>query len=455
MQYNKVHIIGIGGISMSGIAKILLKKNIKVSGSDIEDSKILDDLRDLGAEIFIGHEDSNIKDVDVVVYTNAVNEDNVELQTARSNNLKILKRAQFIAELFKDKKTIAVTGTHGKTTTTSMLTSIFVNTNLDPTVMIGGNLDIIDGNIKTGQGEYFITEADESDGSLTYFDPRYAVITNIEWDHFNYYKNKNDLLKKFKEFIDNISPQGALVLGGKILEEYPKLRDINKNIYTYGFEDEYFTAKNIHLRSFKSNFDLFIEGIKVQRITLNVPGRHNVLNALAAYAISYLNDIKPEVILEGLEKYKGVKRRFEKKGYYNRALIIDDYAHHPTEIISTIETARRVGCQKLYVVFQPHRYSRTKNLLKEFSESFDDVDVLILTDIYSASEKPIEGIDSERLYKLIKKHKNNNNLEIDLKYISKFDKISKYLSKNLLPGDLLITIGAGDVYQIGEKLVGE
>ncbi len=455
MNFTKVHIIGIGGISMSGIAKILLKRSCQVSGSDIKENEQVKLLKDLGADVYIGHQANNIKQVDAVVYTNAVDEDNIELVTAREKGIKIFKRAEFIAELFKDKDTIAITGTHGKTTTTSMLATIFVNATREPSVMVGGNLDLIDGNIKSGKGKYFITESDESDGSLTFFDPYYAVLTNIEWDHFNYYKSKKDLIKKFQEFINKIPKRGSLLLWGEILSDYPNLLPNDIEFFTFGFKDENYQARDINLDKFKSSFKLYKDDEYIDRIELNVPGRHNILNALAAFGVSDQAGLNKDEIIKGLKHYKGVKRRFEKKGVYQGALVVDDYAHHPTEIINTIETAKGTDPAKLYVVFQPHRYSRTQNLMEEFSRSFDNVDQLILTDIYSASEEPIEGVSSKKLFKLIKKHKKENSLDIKLNYLSEFNEIISYLKNNLSKDDLLITIGAGNVHEIGEALVGE
>lgn len=455
MKWTNVHIIGIGGISMSGIAKMLLNRETIVTGSDIKENAQIKELKKRGVKIYIGHQKSNIDNPQAVVYTNAINKDNIELQTARNKKIKIYKRAEFIAELFKNKKTIAITGTHGKTTTTSMLSSIFINAGRDPSVMIGGNLDILDGNIKDGTGSYFITEADESDGSLTFFDPKYAVITNIELDHFDYYKNEEELINKFKEFAQKIPDDGGLVIGSKALKNYPELKDLTKKYYKYGLTDQYFTAHQIDLKSFYSSFELFIKGEKIDTIKLKVPGLHNVLNALAAYTISYLVGLDSQNIKKGLSAYQGVKRRFEKKGTFKGALVIDDYAHHPTEIISTLQTAVRFKKRNLYIIFQPHRYSRTKNLLKEFSESFDRADELILTDIYAASEKPIREVSSEKLYKLIEKRKIKNNLNLKIKLISDFTKIKNYLTKQLREDDMLITMGAGDVYKIGEDILGD
>lgn len=454
MNFQSVHIIGIGGISMSGIAKILINRGYKVTGSDIKRNDQTELLKKRGADIYIGHQASNIKNPEAVVYTNAVEKDNVELLAAQTKDIKIFKRAEFLSELFKDKETIAVSGTHGKTTTTSMLATIFVNANNDPSVMIGGNLDLIGGNIKNGDGNIFITEADESDGSLIYFDPKYAVLTNIEWDHFNYYKNIDEVINKFTEFIDKIPSDGALILWENILQEFHQFKKYKDIIYSFGFENADYTARNIEMKSYTSYFEIFKNNKKIASINLNVPGRHNILNALAAFAVSKKAGLQTKEIIDGIKKYKGVKRRFEKKGQFNKALIVDDYAHHPTEIINTIKTAKKTDHNKLYVVFQPHRYSRTKNLMKEFSESFDEVDELILTDIYSASEKPIHGVSSKKLYELIKKHKKKNNLNFTVNYIREFVDIKKHLIKHLQSNDLLLTVGAGNVYEIGEDLVG-
>jgi len=454
LKFNKVHILGIGGISMSGIAKILLKRGYQVSGSDIKKNEQTKILSKMGAKVFIGHNANNIDDAEVIVYTNAIRSNNIELKEARKKDLDIYKRAQFLSELYNDKDTLAITGTHGKTTTTSMLTSIFVSRNLDPSVMIGGNLDLIGGNIKDGNGKYFITEADESDGSFTFFNPKYAVVTNIEWDHFDYYKSEDELINKFIEFIEKIPDDGGLIIYGDSLKKYPQIKNHCKNIITYGFNDEDIVAKNIDNNQFTTEFDIYINQKYIFKVNINVPGNHNVLNSLASFALSYQLKLDLEEIKIGLNEYVGVKRRFDKKGYYNNAIIIDDYAHHPTEIINTIKTAKNLKHNKLFVVFQPHRFSRTKNLMNEFSVSFNEVDQLILTDIYAASEEPIPEVNSKKLYNLLKQN-NKNNSDFNIQYIQNFNDIVRFLKKELNPNDILLTIGAGNIYEIGEKLVGE
>jgi len=454
LKFNKVHILGIGGISMSGIAKILLKRGYQVSGSDIKKNEQTKILSKMGAKVFIGHNANNIDDAEVIVYTNAIRSNNIELKEARKKDLDIYKRAQFLSELYNDKDTLAITGTHGKTTTTSMLTSIFVSRNLDPSVMIGGNLDLIGGNIKDGNGKYFITEADESDGSFTFFNPKYAVVTNIEWDHFDYYKSEDELINKFIEFIEKIPDDGGLIIYGDSLKKYPQIKNHCKNIITYGFNDEDIVAKNIDNNQFTTEFDIYINQKYIFKVNINVPGNHNVLNSLASFALSYQLKLDLEEIKSGLNAYVGVKRRFDKKGYYNKAIIIDDYAHHPTEIINTIKTAKNLKHNKLFVVFQPHRFSRTKNLMDEFSVSFNEVDQLILTDIYAASEEPIPEVNSKKLYNLVKQN-NKNNSDFNVQYIQNFNDILSFLKKELNPDDILLTIGAGNIYEIGEKLVGE
>jgi len=454
LKFNKVHILGIGGISMSGIAKILLKRGYQVSGSDIKKNEQTKILSKMGAKVFIGHNANNIDDAEVIVYTNAIRSNNIELKEARKKDLDIYKRAQFLSELYNDKDTLAITGTHGKTTTTSMLTSIFVSRNLDPSVMIGGNLDLIGGNIKDGNGKYFITEADESDGSFTFFNPKYAVVTNIEWDHFDYYKSEDELINKFIEFIEKIPDDGGLIIYGDSLKKYPQIKNHCKNIITYGFNDEDIVAKNIDNNQFTTEFDIYINQKYIFKVNINVPGNHNVLNSLASFALSYQLKLDLEEIKSGLNAYVGVKRRFDKKGYYNKAIIIDDYAHHPTEIINTIKTAKNLKHNKLFVVFQPHRFSRTKNLMDEFSVSFNEVDQLILTDIYAASEELIPEVNSKKLYNLVKQN-NKNNSDFNVQYIQNFNDILSFLKKELNPDDILLTIGAGNIYEIGEKLVGE
>ena len=439
---------------MSGIAKILLNRNYKVSGSDIKENEQAKILSSMGAKVFIGHKASNIDNADIVVYTNAIDSNNVELKEAKKNGIEIYKRAQFLSKLFDDKDTIAITGTHGKTTTTSMLTSIFVSKDIDPSVMIGGNLDLIGGNIRSGSGKYFITEADESDGSFTFFNPKYAVITNIEWDHFDYYKSEQELIDKFIEFIEKIPDDGGLIICGDTLKQYTQIKNHCKNIITYGFNDEDIVAKDIKDKEFITEFDVYINQEYVDKFKINVPGDHNVLNALASIALSYLLELDLNDIKSGLSKYIGVKRRFDKKGFYNNAIVIDDYAHHPTEIINTIKTAKKLKHNRLFVVFQPHRFSRTKNLMNEFSKCFNEVDELILTDIYAASEKPIPEVNSKILYDLIKQNNFNNN-NFKAHYIKDFNDILKLLKNELKPNDIVITIGAGNVYEIGEKLVGE
>ena len=439
---------------MSGIAKILLKRGYQVSGSDIKKNEQTKILSKMGAKVFIGHNANNIDDAEVIVYTNAIRSNNIELKEARKKDLDIYKRAQFLSELYNDKDTLAITGTHGKTTTTSMLTSIFVSRNLDPSVMIGGNLDLIGGNIKDGNGKYFITEADESDGSFTFFNPKYAVVTNIEWDHFDYYKSEDELINKFIEFIEKIPDDGGLIIYGDSLKKYPQIKNHCKNIITYGFNDEDIVAKNIDNNQFTTEFDIYINQEYIFKVNINVPGNHNVLNSLASFALSYQLKLDLEEIKSGLNAYVGVKRRFDKKGYYNKAIIIDDYAHHPTEIINTIKTAKNLKHNKLFVVFQPHRFSRTKNLMDEFSVSFNEVDQLILTDIYAASEEPIPEVNSKKLYNLVKQN-NKNNSDFNVQYIQNFNDILSFLKKELNPDDILLTIGAGNIYEIGEKLVGE
>ncbi|MCF8008348.1 MAG: UDP-N-acetylmuramate--L-alanine ligase [Halanaerobiales bacterium] len=453
MNFREVHIVGIGGISMSGIAKILLNRNIKVTGSDLKMNDQIEALIKQGVKINIGHREKNINKPDAVVFTSAVSKENVEILKAKRNNIRLYKRAEFIAKLFKDKKTLAVAGTHGKTTTTSMLASVLINSKVDPAIMVGGNLNLIGGNVKEGKGDYFITEADESDGSFVYFNPTHEIITNIEWDHFDYYKNEDELINKFDDFINKLPEKGKLIIYGPALKNNLKSFKKVDHIYTYGLQNEDFFARDITYDKFSSKFDLYYKNDKLGNVKIDVPGEHNILNAVAVIALCYVIGFDFDDIKDGLLSYKGVKRRFEKKGKYNQALIIDDYAHHPTEIINTLITAKRLKHNRLFVVFQPHRYSRTASLIDEFSQSFDLVDNLIITDIYSASEKNLVKISSKDLVKLINKRKNKTNKEQTVNYIKSFDLVINFLEQNLKEDDILITVGAGDVYKIGERLL--
>ncbi|MGM0436873.1 MAG: UDP-N-acetylmuramate--L-alanine ligase [Bacillota bacterium] len=455
MAEKHIHLIGIGGISMSGIAKLLLINDYKVSGSDIKYSKVIERLKKNGAKISIGHDSNNIKrwgKPDSVVISSAIGNDNPELKMAKKFGINILKRAEMIAKLMNDKKTIAVSGTHGKTTTTGLIASLLQNNkNFDPTIMLGGNLDILDGNIHVGKGEYFITEADESDGSLLYFDPYLTVVTNIELEHLDYYTNEKKLLDTFNKFILKTDKRGKAIVCAED-KTINKLVDLNNNdILTYGFKNGKIQAKNIKSLPFGSLFDVEFNNKKIGEINLQIPGSYNILNSLAAISVGLYLGMSFTAIKKGIEKFSGVKRRFEKKGLIDDVLVIDDYAHHPTEIKETLKAATNTGFNRVIAVFQPHRYSRTKYLFEEFCNSFSNADRLIITDIYSANEKVENEEDKLLAEKMADKCSRIYDYEVS--YIEKLKEIPDFLNSIIKSRDIVITIGAGDIYKSGEKLI--
>ncbi|WP_341876229.1 UDP-N-acetylmuramate--L-alanine ligase [Defluviitalea saccharophila] len=449
----KIHFIGIGGISMSGLAEILVKKGFKVSGSDMKNSKITRHLEQLGVDFHLGHLPSNIKeDLDLVVYTAAVKEDNPELMEARKKNIPTMDRAEFLGQIMKNYPyAIAVSGTHGKTTTTSMLSHILLETKKDPTISVGGILDAIGGNIRTGHSDYFITEACEYCDSFLKFYPYIGIILNIEEDHLDYFKDIHHIMKSFTAFAKRIPREGALVINGDIENIHAILDEVNCRVITFGTDASrvMWTAANISYNEKAcGSFDLFYQGKNMGRISLSVPGIHNIYNALAACACAHALDISVEDMANGLKKFVGTHQRFEIKGDLKGITVVDDYAHHPTEIKATLAVANRYPHNRLWCVFQPHTYSRTKAFLKEFAEALTAADHIILTDIYAAREKDLGEVHSKDLQREIEK------LGKKAYYFSDFESIENFLLQNCIPGDLLITMGAGDVNTIGEDLLG-
>ncbi|MFW5985840.1 MAG: UDP-N-acetylmuramate--L-alanine ligase [Halanaerobiales bacterium] len=444
----KIHLIGIGGISMSGIAKLLLEKGYQVSGSDIKESHLIEELKELGAEISIGHAEDNIRGADEIVVSSAIPEDNPEYLQARQDKIPIYKRAKMLARLMEGKKGIAISGTHGKTTTTSMLATIMDKNGLSPAIMLGGEMAGIGGNVKSGSGEYFVTEADESDGSFLYFDPMVVVVTNIELDHVDYFDSRQKLLKTFLKFMNNIPANGRAVYWA----EDPNIKKIrnetNVNSLTYGFQQGDIRASDIEILPFGSYFNVRYHKNNLGKIKLQIPGRHNILNALAAIAVSMYLGLSFTGISNALTSFSGPRRRFEKKGLIGDILVVDDYAHHPTEIKATLQAAKNTGYERIITVFQPHRYTRTKHLLSELAASFDLTDHLIVTDIYGAGEKPLPDVSSRQLVDLmIKEH------DLNVVYIPELDDTVPYLQKLINPRDLIITMGAGNVFRAGEILL--
>ncbi len=387
------HFIGIGGIGMGGLALLMLAKGYKVSGSDLKENQLTHQLKEQGATVFIGHDAEYIKGADFIVYSSAINASNPEFLAARTQNRPLLKRAQLLAQLMQGYTAITVAGAHGKTTTTSMISNLLVKAGLEPTSAVGGIVHSTSTNAWLGKGKYFVSEVDESDVSFLCFTPMYSVITNIDFEHLDYYSNWDNITKAYASFIAKTAPEGMIfAFGGdhRLIE----LLKASKRLYkTYGFmPDHDFYAQNVSFENFSSTFDCFAGTKNLGQITLNVPGRHNVLNALACVAVGVSLGIDFETIRTNLSEYRSVKRRFQLMGRVNNITVIDDYAHHPTEIQATLEAASAVPKKRLVVVFQPHRYSRLKHLFDDFAKSLTIADYKIITDFYASIESSKEGL---------------------------------------------------------------
>lgn len=442
----KIHFIGIGGVSMSGLAEVLLERGFKVSGSDMNDSPVLNKLRKNGAEIYIGHNKNNLKNVDLVVYTAAIPKNNPELTYAKEAQISLMTRAEFLGALMKGHKyNVAISGTHGKTTTTSMISYIALTEKVDPTILVGGNLDIIHGNVRVGKSDYFITEACEYKASFLQFYPYIGVILNVDADHLDFYKTIDNVEKAFSKFANLIPENGFLIANADDERTARVASNVKCTVVYFGINKGDIKAKNITFNDHGfASFDVYNNDKLLFHINLNVPGKHNVLNALAAIAASLKLNISSKAIVTGIESFKGAHRRFEVKGVKDGITVIDDYAHHPTEVKATLEAAKNYPHKKIYCVFQPHTYSRTLNLFNEFANAFYNVDELVLADIYAAREKDTGVVSSAKLSDAI----NKNNVKCS--NIHNFDDIVKYLKSKLQKGDLLLTVGAGDVFKVGE-----
>jgi len=448
----KVFFCGIGGISMSGFAEMLKDKGFEVLGSDRSQSSITKHLESIGIKVLIGQKAENVtNDIDLFVNTAAVKSDNPEMIKAHELGIKVIERSELLGDIMKNfKYSIGIAGTHGKTTTTSMLSHIFIAAQKDPTISLGGMLDLIGGNMRCGNGEYFIAEACEYCDSFLQFYPTTAVILNIEADHLDYFKDINAIRKSFIKYAKHVPKEGNLIINADIdnLEEITSQMECKVITYSVDNKKADWTADNISYdENGKGRFDIIHSGEKLGRICLNVGGVHNISNSLAAVAAAYSNGLNMEIIIKGLESFGGTHRRFEYKGKLNGVCIVDDYAHHPTEIKATLNLAKANKHNKLWCIFQPHTYTRTKELLQEFSECFDEADNIIIADIYAAREKNTVGIYPQDLVEKIKKRGKN------AMYLGGFEQIEKYIIENAVDGDLLITMGAGDVYLIGEALL--
>lgn len=447
----KIHFVGIGGIGMSGIAEVLLNLGYKVSGSDLRESDTTERLRSLGGEISIGHASENLTNVDVVVTSTAVQADNPEVIEARHRMVPVIPRAEMLAELMRMKHGIAIAGTHGKTTTTSMVATILTHAGIDPTIVIGGKLNTLGSNAKLGQGKFLVAEADESDGSFLSLSPTIAVVTNIDADHLDYYTGGLEQIKDtFVSFINKVPFYGLTVLcqeDRNINEIIPRIK---KRFMTYGLSSQAdLRATHVKLDGFNTTFTAHYKGYRLGDISFSMPGAHNVLNALACTAVALELNVPFDKIQEGFAQFGGVGRRFSVKGEKNGIMVVDDYGHHPVEIRATLSAARDGWPERrLVVAFQPHRYSRTKELFNEFVTCFYDADILVLTDIYAASEQPISGVSSEHLAEETRRHGQR-----DVTYIADRKALPDYLAGIVKDGDIVITLGAGNIWQAGEELV--
>lgn len=448
-----IHFIGIGGISMSGLAEILMGEDFIVSGSDALASPLTKSLEAKGARIFYGQRASNITDdTEVVVYTAAIHPDNPEFIRAKEKNLPMLTRAELLGQIMRNYETpIAVSGTHGKTTTTSMISHILLEGECDPTISVGGILPAIGGNIRVGESETFITEACEYTNSFLSFFPKISIILNIDADHLDFFKDLADIRRSFRRFAELLPCDGTLIINADTPEYEEITHDLPCRVITYGLEhDADYQAKDITFDKYgHASFTVYKNGRKTGSYYLKVPGMHNVSNALASIALGHLLGLSREVIVKGLGSFTGTDRRFQYKGEVAGVTVIDDYAHHPTEIEATLCAAANYPHQKIWCVFQPHTYTRTKALLPEFARALTLAHHVVLADIYAAREQNTIGISSEDLQKCIQE------LGTPCEYFPTFDEIENFLLENCSKGDLLITMGAGDVVNIGEHLLGK
>lgn len=452
LSKQRIHFIGIGGAGMSGIAKVLLELGYCISGSDLNESETTKRLQNMGATIYFGHHSENISsEIDAVVVSTAIPKYNAEVVKAQELGIRIVKRAEMLAVLMNRQKGIAVAGAHGKTTTSSMISLMLEKNGFDPTVVVGGEINDIGGNAKLGQGEYLVAEADESDGSFLCLSPFISVVTNIEDDHLDYYKTRENIEKAFQEFIAKTNSQGfsLLCLDDPILRRLTSFWKDKQKIITYGFsEDADFKARDLHLGGLTTGATIVRGNEVLGTLRLSVPGKHNLLNALAAVSVGISCGLSFTEIAQALKQFRGVQRRFQKIGDIQGALVFDDYAHHPTELKATLAAAKTLNPKRIIAVFQPHRYSRTYFLAHEFGSAFLDADFLIVNEIYAAGEKPIHGVNANLIVKEVR-----NQTQQHVEYIQEKDDIVKRLLEVIKPGDLVITLGAGNIWTIGFDLV--
>ena len=451
MKFRKIkhiHFVGIGGIGMSGIAELLLNLGFDISGSDISNNENVERLKILGVIIFHGHNPENIKGCDVLVYSSAVSLNNSEIIRAKQMGLPVIKRAEMLGELINLKETsIAISGTHGKTTTSSMIGSMLTYAGKEPTLVVGGLVQNLNSNSKLGEGQIIVVEADEFDRSFLSLKPTIAIVNNIELEHTDCYKDLNDLENSFLQFCQSIPFYGSVLVNIDSFSIKNILHKIERPVTTYGMSrDAAFRAKELEFKENKSTYSLFRAEENLGKIHLNVPGEHNVMNSLGAVALGFELGLSFNSIKNGLLDYKGVRRRFDIKGSHNDVMVVDDYAHHPTEVFTTIEAAKKGWDRKLIVVFQPHLYTRTKEFYKEFAKSLEKADFIIITSIYPSREKPIPGITSKLISDYIDKTKKDV-----LFNVNEVDQAITILNEIAKPGSMILTLGAGDIWRFSDR----
>jgi len=447
-KHKSIFFVGIGGAGMSALAKVLLERGYDIGGSDIKASRNTERLRLIGVDIMIGHNRDNIKGYDLVVFSSAIPQNNPEMSEAKESGIRTIRRGELLSWIVNDAYGISVAGTHGKTTTTSMISLMAELCGLSPTFIIGGELNDVGGNAKNGSSNIVICEADESDRSMGLLKPRISVVTNIEEDHLDNFSGIEDIKNLFCNYLDKLNEADHAVLYGddEILREMNS--GLSTNVHLYGLSEENrAVARDIKLAGMGSSYIFSWDGKDICEVTLRVPGIHNILNSLAAMSVANLLGLDLEKAADSLKNFSGAQRRFEIKGENNGVLVVDDYAHHPTEVKATLAAAKNHDSRRVIAVFQPHRYSRVQALYRQFADVFRDADFVIITDIYSAGEKPIPGVNSKLIVDTIL----TSNSRTDLAYLPKLKNIKNYLKAYLEPGDMLLTMGAGDIWQVGEE----
>ena len=448
-RVRSIHFVGIGGIGMSGIAEVLLAHGYDVTGSDLRESETAARLRQLGAAVHIGHRAENVSGADVLVFSSAVKRDNPELVSARERAIPVIPRAEMLAELMRLKDGIAIAGSHGKTTTTSLVATVLRDAGLDPTVIIGGKLNALGTNAARGAGSLLVTEADESDGSFLHLSPTIAVITNIDAEHLDYYGDHDEVKQAFVRFANRVPFYGLVVA----CLDHPHVQDvlprIDKRVASYGFaaHAEY-RAKNPTANGLQTSFEVVRRGVSLGQFEVRMPGNHNVLNALATIAVADEVGVALTQVKASLASFTGVQRRFTVVGEHQGITIVDDYGHHPAEVEVTLEAAQRAYGRRLVVAFQPHRYSRTLHCFDELTRAFNRADVLLLADVYAAGEEPIAGAESAQLARAIRSHGHR-----DVTHVPQVDALALALSERIQAGDVVITMGAGNITQVGRSLL--